>query len=66
MELGVPDDEFRRRRSSVLKAQIEADQERLVKASGSGKGRRYPPGHLEAVAEIVRDAQHGKSPLKRL
>jgi hypothetical protein len=34
-----------------------AMSEKLGSPSGKGTGRRYPPGHLEAVAETVREAR---------
>jgi hypothetical protein len=44
-----------REREAKLKAMLGA-------ATGQGTGRRYPPGHLELVAEIVRDARQEHKP----
>ena len=34
----------------------------LAAATGQGTGRRYPPGHLELVAEIVRESKRAHLP----
>lgn len=59
-EVGVPDEEFLRRRSAALVASRAEIERRLGQASGKGTGRRYPPGHLEAVARIAREARRRK------
>jgi len=60
--LDAPDEEFQRARSAYWQARRDEAAQRLGKASGEGKGRRYPPGHLEEVARIVREARRRKEP----
>ena len=55
--LGDADEEFLRNRGNYWQSRAETTRKLMGKASGEGKGRRYPPGHLEEVAQIVIEAR---------
>jgi len=61
--LGVEREDFFRNRDAHLKARQRKLKSMLAAATGQGTGRRYPPGHLEVVAEIVRDARKAHEPI---
>lgn len=56
------DAEFVSRRDAFWQARLDDLRERLDQPTGQGHGRRYPPGHLEKVAGIVREARHRRAP----
>jgi hypothetical protein len=60
--VGDADDVFLRKREAYFQQRASALQAQLATATGEGKGRRYPPGHLEDVARIVRDARTWQKP----
>lgn len=54
--------DFLRNRDAHLAEQEAKLRTTLADATGQGTGRRYPPGHLELVAEIARDAIRESKP----
>ncbi len=56
------DDEFMSAKRAYWQARAAEARDRLEAASGEGTGRRYPPGHLEEVARVVRDARRRGEP----
>lgn len=61
-EIVATDDAFREESKAYWEAKREEAATRLSRVSGKGKGRRYPPGHLEEVARIVREARRRQDP----
>ena len=59
-EVVEPDEEFKAASQAYWAQRRDRAAARLSKATGEGTGRRYPPGHLEEVAKIVRDARKGR------
>ena len=59
-----PDEEFLQRRQAFWQQRSDAYRKRLGEASGQGRGRRYPPGHLEEVARVVREARFAQEPIQ--
>jgi hypothetical protein len=60
VEVGPPDEDFLRARADFWTRTRQDIEQRIGKVSGEGKGRRYPPGHLEEVARLVREARRQK------
>jgi hypothetical protein len=56
------DEEWGRNRDAFWRARANHYDDALKKARGKGTGRRYPPGHLERVAAIVREARARHDP----
>jgi hypothetical protein len=50
-------------RGEHFQQRAELIEAHLARATGHGTGKRYPPGHLEMVAEVYRDAK-GRRPTK--
>jgi len=59
-----PDEEFLRHHDAFWQKRADAYRKQLSKPSGKGRGRRYPPGHLEEVARVVRDARSLQDPVQ--
>lgn len=59
-EAGPPDEEFQKARRGYWEPRRNQAAALLARATGEGKGRRYPAGHLEEVARIVRQARKGR------
>jgi hypothetical protein len=56
-------EDFFHNRDAHLREREARLKQMLASATGQGTGRRYPPGHLELVAEIVRDARKAHKPI---
>lgn len=56
------DDAFVEGKRQAWLAAAEETRSRLSEAVGSGPGKRYPPGHLERVAEIAAAARRSREP----
>jgi hypothetical protein len=59
--LAHPTKTFLANRSMLFEQMIQETKQKVGRASGKGKGRRYPPGHLDEVARIVRQARKEKA-----
>jgi hypothetical protein len=60
-----PDEAFLEGRRARWEAVAEEAAQRMsVGITGEGHGRRYPPGHLKQVAQLVRDAQRRGEPIQ--
>jgi hypothetical protein len=56
------DAEFVAHHDAFWQARLEGLRERRDQPTGIGHGRRYPPGHQEKVAAIVREARQRRAP----